>query len=201
MNFLQKNGTVSETHNDQSIALVIETDGMHGKAVALKDFEAGMVFRGRNFSTGHIMPTVDGQFSEGCFNPNRMENEMGNAIAFNSGGRYSGKCAFGYRNGCLLTGAIITDCDIDVLETFVGIVVLRTAYIPFVFELAQFSLFLSKYKGKIPEMFEMSDGFYTTSYESSEHTYYAVPLSPAVSRPITQRHISLQDSDFIIYSK
>lgn len=182
LNFLQKDGTVSETHNDQSIALVIETDGVHGKAVALKDFEAGMVFRGRNFSTGHIMPTVDGQFSEGCFNPNRMENEMENAIAFNSGVRYSGKCAFGYQNGSLLTGTIITDCDLDVLESFAGMAVLRTAYIPSVFELAQFSQFLSKYKEKMPEVFEMPDGFYTTSCESSEHTYYAVnPVTCRIS--------------------
>lgn len=182
LNFLQKDGTVSETHNGQSIALVIETDGAHGKAVALKDFEAGMVFRGRDFSTGHIMPTVDGQFSEGCFNPNCKGNEKENAIAFNSGVRYSGKCAFGYRNGSLLTGAIITGCDLDVLETFVGTAVLRTAYIPSVFELAQFSQFLSRYKGKMPDVFEMPDGFYTTSCESSEHTYYTVnPVTCRIS--------------------
>lgn len=182
LNFLQKDGTISETHNNQSIALVTETDGVHGKAVALKDFEAGMVLRGHNFSTGHIMPTVDGQFSEGCFHPNLMEKEKENAVAFNTGVRYSEKCAFGYRNGSMLTAAIVTDSDPDVLETFAGKAVLRTAYIPSVFELAQFSQFLSKYRGKMPEVFEIPDGFYTTSCESSEHTYYAVdPVTCRIS--------------------
>ncbi|MCM1312902.1 MAG: hypothetical protein NC206_04475 [Bacteroides sp.] len=182
LQFLQKDGTISETYNDQSIAIVMETDGVHGKAVALKDSERGMVFRESDFSTGLILPTVDGQFCEGCFNPNRMENGHENTIAFNPSVKYSEKCALGHRNGCRLTGSILMDCDLDVLDIFVDMAVLRTAYIPSVFEMAQLSLFLSKYENRLPDVFEMPEGFYTTSCESSEHTYYAVnPVTCRIS--------------------
>lgn len=175
LNFLQNDGTTSETCDDRSIAMVIETDGRHGKAVALKDASAGMMFRGKDFSTGHIFPTVDGQFNEGSY-----ENDsqyIGTCIVFNPVVRYSGRCAFGHRDGALLTSSMISGCDVDALGIFTTEAVLGTAYIPSVYELARLSFFLDRNKDTMPEEFEIPCGFYTTSCESGEETYYSVDPS------------------------
>lgn len=175
LGFLQTDGTISDNCDDGSIAMVIETDGRHGKAVALKDASAGMMFRGRDFSTGHIFPTVDGQFNEGSYGNDGQD--IDNRIAFNPGVRYSGRCAFGHRDGALLTSSMIVGCDVDALGIFTNEAVLGTAYIPSVYELARLSLFLDRNKDMIPEEFDIPRGFYTTSCESGEGTYYSVDPS------------------------
>lgn len=175
LNFLQNDGTISDACDDRSIAIVIETDGRHGKAVALKDASAGMMFRGRDFSTGHIFPTVDGQFNEGGYGNDGRE--IGNRIVFNPVVRYSGRCAFGHRDGTLLTSSMIAGCDVDALGIFTTEGVLGTAYIPSVYELARLSLFLDRNRDMMPEEFDIPRGFYTTICESGEETYYSVDPS------------------------
>ncbi len=175
LNFLQNDGTITGTCDDKSIAMVIETDGRHGKAVALKDASAGMMFRGRDFSTEHIFPTVDGQFNEGSYGNDGQD--IDNRIVFNPGVRYSGRCTFGHRDGALLTSSMIVGCDVDALGIFTNEAVLGAAYIPSVYELARLSLFLDRNKDMIPEEFDIPRGFYTTSCESGEETYYSVAPS------------------------
>lgn len=178
LQYLKTDGTIAETYHDNCLAIVIDTDGKHGKAVALTDTPGGMIFKGSDFSTGVAFQTVDGQFREGCFTPGTMQgNGNENNIAFNPNVRYSSKCAFGHRNGGILTGYIVSNCNLDVLEMFATEAKLGTAYIPTVYELALLSFFLDKNKDLLPAEFIMPDGFYTTCCESGSDTFYSVDIA------------------------
>lgn len=175
--YLKTDGTITETYDDNCVAVVIDTDGKHGKAVALTDTPGGMMFKGTDFSTGLVFQTVDGQFREGCFTPGTMQgNEGENNIAFNPNVRYSSKCALVHRNGGILSGYIVANCNLEVLEMFTTEAKLGTAYIPTVYELALLSFFLEKNKDLLPAEFIMPDGFYTTCCESGGETFYSVDI-------------------------
>lgn len=177
LQYLRTDGTITVNYDDKCIAIVIDTDGKHGKAVALADVPGGMMFKGSDFSTGITFLTVDGQFSEGCFTPGTMQGCEGeNKVAFNPNVRYSSKCALAHRNGGVLTSILITNCNLDVLEIFTTEAKLGTAYIPTVFELACLSFFLEKNKDTLPSEFLMPEGFYTTCCESGGNTFYSVDI-------------------------
>lgn len=178
LQYLKTDGTITENYDDKCIAIVIDTDGKHGKAIALADIPGGMMFKGTDFSTGVTFQTVDGQFSEGCFTPGTMQgSENENKIAFNPNVRYSSKCALAHRNGGVLTSILIANCNLDILEIFTTEAKLGTAYIPTVFELACLSFFLEKNKDTLPAEFLMPEGFYTTCCESGGETFYSVDIA------------------------
>lgn len=177
LQYLKTDGTITEAYDDNCVAVVIDTDGKHGKATALTDIPGGMMFKGPDFSTGVAFQTVDGQFSEGCFTPDTKQgSENENNIAFNPNVRYSSRCALAHRNGGVLTSKLVANCNLEVLETFATEAKLGTAYIPTVFELAWFSFFLEKNKDLLPAEFMMPDGFYTTCCESGSETFYSVDI-------------------------
>lgn len=175
LKYLRADGAISGTYNEKCVAIVIDTDGKHGKAVGLADIPSGMMFRGKDFSTGRILPTVDGQFNEGCFKPGTARDNE-NILAFNPDVRYSAKCAFGHRNGGLQTSAIVANCNPDVLDAFTTQAESGTAYIPTVYELAWLSFFLERNRDSLPIEFEIPEGFYTTCCESGTDTYYSVDI-------------------------
>ncbi len=178
LQYLRTDGTITQTYDANCVAIVIDTDGKHGKAVALADIPGGMMFKGTDFSTGVAFQTVDGQFSEGCFTPGTMQgNETENNIAFNPNVRYSSKCALVHRNGGVLTSKLIANCNLDVLEAFSTEAKLGTAYIPTVYELAWLSFLLEKNKDLLPAEFMMPEGFYTTCCESGSETFYSVDIA------------------------
>ncbi|MCM1138015.1 MAG: hypothetical protein NC113_02530 [Bacteroides sp.] len=177
LQYLRTDGTITVNYDDKCEAIVIDTDGKHGKAVALADVPVGMMFKGSDFSTGIAFQTVDGQFGEGCFTPGTMQGCEGeNKVAFNPNVRYSSKCALAHRNGGVLTSILIANCNLDVLEIFTIEAKLGTAYIPTVFELACLSFFLEKNKDTLPAEFLMPEGFYTTCCESGSNTFYSVDI-------------------------
>ena len=67
--YLQYDGTISMKKDSLSIGVVIETDGRHGKAVALEDVEGIYTFGNRTLSSGKVFPTIDGKRTEGIVNP------------------------------------------------------------------------------------------------------------------------------------
>lgn len=178
LQYLMTDGTITDKYDDNCVAIVIDTDGKHGKAVALTDIPGGMMFKGSDFSTGVAFQTVDGQFSEGCFTPGTMQgNGSENNIAFNPNVRYSSKCALAHRNGGVLTSKLAASCNLEVLEAFASEAKLGTAYIPTVYELAWLSFFLEKNRDILPAGFMMPEGFYTTCCESGSDTFYSVDIA------------------------
>lgn len=58
--FLQRDGTIQAERDTLSIAVVVETDGKHGKAVALSDCQGLFVFSGTAFQAAGDFPPLTG---------------------------------------------------------------------------------------------------------------------------------------------
>lgn len=104
--YLQRNGTIQAERDTLSIAVVVETDGKHGKAVALSDCDGMSVFSGNNLSSGRQFPTIDGTLHEGIINPTGDTPED-DKIIYKPGMPYPDDCALGYGDGASLTQGLV----------------------------------------------------------------------------------------------
>lgn len=100
--YLQRDGTIQVGRDTLSIAVVIETDGRHGKAVALSDCQGLFVFSGNGVSSGRRFPTIDGTRKEGIINPTN-DIHADDRIIYKPGMPYPDDCALGYADGASLT--------------------------------------------------------------------------------------------------
>ena len=106
--FLQEDGTISMKKDSLSIGVVIETDGKHGKAVALEDLEGMYTFGNRSLTSGMEFPTIDGKCMEGIVNPVQEDSaDEKDRIIFKPDMPYPDNCAIGYTNGIILTERLI----------------------------------------------------------------------------------------------
>ena len=67
--YLQKEGYISKRPDSNSIALIIDTDGKHGKAIALQDAMGSYCFSKKPITSKMMYPTIDGKRKEGVLNP------------------------------------------------------------------------------------------------------------------------------------
>lgn len=104
--YLQKNGTIQAERDSLSIAVVVETDGRHGKAVALSDCKGLFVFAGNDLSSGRRFPTIDGTRKEGIINPVHPVQEDAKII-YKPGMPYPDDCALGHADGASLTQGLV----------------------------------------------------------------------------------------------
>lgn len=174
--FLQRDGSLASLPDSNSLALVVETDGRHGKAVGLNDNNAAAVFDAATFQTGHLFGTADGNYAEGCFCSKLMTDDREHFIAFSRQVTYSGKCALGCMEGCLLTQEIMRHCNDETRKAFWDAAGLPSAYIPSLFELARLAQYLIANPEYIPEKFTQPDGFYMSSCESGTEMFYSLDL-------------------------
>ena len=106
--YLQKDGGICPQRDSNSIAMVVETDGRHGKAVALRDSEGRYCYSGKVLTSGKTFQTIDGKRKEGVINPRQTDEIVDeNKLIFTSGMPYGEQCAFGYADGADLTQRLI----------------------------------------------------------------------------------------------
>lgn len=104
--FLQADGRIQSVRDILSVAVVVETDGKHGKAVALADCNGSYVFSDKGITGGRLFPTIDGEHKEGVLNPVdgvRPEEK----IIYKPGIPYPKDCALGYDDGATLTQQLL----------------------------------------------------------------------------------------------
>lgn len=171
--FLQRDGTLSPKLDENSLAWVIQTDGRHGKAVALDDNSTCNRFRKKSFRTGHIFETADGRLREGYFGQPQEEEEH---LVFSPRIRYPGSCALGFDDGAALTQSILRNADGHALKNFQDKRVLPSAYIPSLAEMARLAYHLEKHRDSLPAFFKMPEGTYATSSESGVDTFYSIDM-------------------------
>jgi len=196
--YLQKDGTVSKSFDSLSMALVIGTDGRHGKAVALKDEDGMFVFGNGKQTTGKLFPTIDGKRKEGILNP--LSDEAAGEeerIIFKPDMPYPDDCALGYDNGASLTQRLsMQTSQRSLAETLskahTGLFMTRKkmlsalsryngCYIPSLGEMAGLYYQLQPYSGmKMPEHFTVMQGEYLTASESSEHSFYMMDMNEGI---------------------
>ena len=196
--FLQEDGTISMKKDSLTIGVVIETDGKHGKAVALKDVEGMYTFGNRTLTSGMKFPTIDGKRMEGIVNPVQEDlADEKDRIIFKPDMPYPDNCAIGYTNGMILTERLIGSSENSSLTEAISkahtglfkqpkqmLSVLSShkgSYIPSLGEMFHLYYLLQPYsKVKIPDSLIPLQGEYLTSSESSENTFYMMDMQEGI---------------------
>ena len=185
--YLQRDGTIQAKRDTLSMAVVMETDGKHGKAVALSDCPGSFVFSGNGVSSGRRFPTIDGKRKEGIVNPTTGIGEDDKVI-YKPGMPYSSDCALGYTDGATLTqGLVEADGQTKRISPLGRRTMLQETarhpggYVPSLGELAKLYYLLecakpSTLKGLIPPL----QGEYLTCSESGKETFYLMDFSNGI---------------------
>ena len=185
--YLQRNGTIQAERDTHSIAVVVETDGKHGKAVALSDCDGLFVFANSHTASGKQFPTIDGTRKEGIINPTNSV-QMDDKIIFKPGMPYPDDCALGYSDGASLTqGLLEANIQNKQGSPFGRQTMLQEVarnpggYVPSLGELAKLYYLLecdksSSLKGLIASL----QGEYLTCSESGKDTFYLMDFSHGI---------------------
>jgi len=194
--YLQKDGYISSERDTSSVAIVIQTDGKRGKAVALKDCEGKFCFGNAFLTSGKVFVTIDGKRKEGIVNPKQVQ-EVGDAdrIIFKPDIPYGTNCALGYTNGAELTMLLIGKSQMkdagDALHTDIGSSFSRKmmidetqrhpgSYVPSLAEMAALYYQLRYSKSTVWEQFEIPNGEYLTSSESTSQSFYMMDMENGI---------------------
>ncbi len=182
--FLRDDGYVVTKYDSLCVAMVIETDGKHGKAVALKDSDSEFTFCDKPLSSGKIFTTIDGERREGIVNPKRAEEtDDTSAIILTANLDYADNCAIGFKDGSTLTDGLLehyiesADKNRDDKTPMLREVLANYgSYIPSLGEMALFYTLCNPLKGEtnFPDFFIPLDGDYLTSSESALKSFYSI---------------------------
>ena len=185
--YLQRDGTIQAERDTLSIAVVVETDGKHGKAIALSDCDGLFVFANSHITSGKQFPTIDGTRKEGIINPTAGISE-GDKIIYKPGMPYPNDCALGYTDGASLTqGLLEADGQAQQSHSFGRQAMLQETarhpggYAPSLGELAKLYYLLecakpSTLKGLIAPL----QGEYLTCTESGKDTFYMIDFTNGI---------------------
>lgn len=187
--YLRADGSIQAEHDSLSVAVVVETDGRHGKAVALSDCDGWFVFSVNNATSGKLFPTIDGKCREGIVNP-VSGSHADCKIIYKPGMPYPKDCALGYTDGASLTQGLmeakgkeksVTEPPSErrLMTREVG--KHPGSYVPSLAELARLYYLLEcdkAFRGKV-RMEELA-GEYLTSSESGESTCYRMDFSNGI---------------------
>lgn len=195
--YLQKGGYISDKPDTSSVAIVIQTDGKHGKAVALKDCEGRFYFGNSSLTSGNIFTTIDGKRKEGIVNPKQVQ-EVGEEerIIFKPGIPYGTTCALGYSKGAELTTLLIGKSQLkdmgDAPDADTGLTLSRKmmideiqrhpgSYVPSLAEMTglYYQLRCSE-RSTVWGQFEIPSGEYLTSSESASHSFYMMDMENGI---------------------
>ena len=182
--YLQKDGTIQAERDTLSIAVVVETDGRHGKAVALSDCQGQFVFSGNDISSGRRFPTIDGKRKEGIINPTTGIGED-DKIIYKPGMPYPNDCALGYADGASLTQSLLEANGQAKQSPFFGRQTMLQevarhpgSYVPSLGELTKLYYLLECSKSSILKgLVTPLQGEYLTCSESSKDTFYLMDFS------------------------
>lgn len=184
--YLQKDGRISCKRNKASVAVVIATDGKHGKAVALSDSNGEYCFSEGGQSGGRTFPTIDGKCREGIINSKHgSKPTMDGKIIYKPGMPYDETCALGYADGAALTQRLIghkssqENTGLLPREDMLSEVSRKPgSYVPSLAEMADFHYhtFLSRPDSGC----EPLHGEYLTCTESSDDTFYLIDMDRGI---------------------
>lgn len=182
--YLQKGGYISGKRDTSSVAMVIQTDGTRGKAVALEDCEGKFCFGSGSLTSGKVFATIDGKRKEGIVNPKQVQ-AVGYAekIIFKPGIPYGTDCALGFTNGAELTTLLIEKSQmkdaggkmIDETQRHPG------SYVPSLAEMTALYYQLRCSERDAPwGQFTIPSGEYLTSSESTSQSFYMMDMENGI---------------------
>ena len=185
--FLRSDGYVSASIDNKSIAVVYETDGKHGKAVAIGDCKGRFVFANSELPSGRNFETIDGKRMEGVLNPSPNDGvDDRDKIIWTPKIPYDDKCAIGFTDGAALTHMLtVRSSKVSTLakgirnESMMSEVQRhRGAYVPSLGELVRLYYLIKHRKVELPELSPL-EGEYLTSNENGSH-YYMIDFTSGI---------------------
>lgn len=178
--YLRKDGLVVAKRDTMTVAVVFETDGRHGKAVAIEDVPGTFSFGDKNLTNGTIFGTIDGQRNEGIINDSSSSEDA--RLIYKPEIPYSENTAFGHKDGVELTSRLLNKRRGKEDGTMLAEVEKHhCSYIPTVAEMACIFYMLQPYAhSHLPELIEPFSGEYLTCSESSDHNYYGIEMSKGI---------------------
>ncbi len=194
--YLQRNGMIQETKDSLSVAVVMETDGRHGKAVSLRDCEGTYIHGTQTVRGIRKFPTIDGKHSEGTINPKLSKHsDISDKIIFMPGLHYANDCALGYADGPEITNLLLRGItekeNIRLLDETGMLYHVKNhpgSYIPTLAELAELYRKMNEGHSVLRDIL-FATGMYITCSESGDETIYAMDmLTGEASGYVSKRH-------------
>ena len=183
--YLRKDGLIVAQRDTATIAVVYQTNGKHGKAIAIDDTPGKFNFGSKTTTSGVVLESLDGKRREGIINSKSANEEE--KLIFKPRMPYSEKTAFGYKYGATLTSKLLNHKEGKEDGSMLAIVERqRFGYIPSVAEMTDIFYQLQPYaKSELSQFIEPLTGEYITSSESSPTTFYGIAMEKGI---ITSTH-------------
>lgn len=183
--YLRNDGLIVEKIDSTCVAMVIETDGRHGKAVALADCDGSFRFGDYVGSAYH---TIDGKRVEGKVNPAQSDNVSdGNRVVFTEELTWPEGCAFSQEDGARVTDAMAKSFSLSAsaaknLPMMMAVQEKPSAYLPTLKELVALYCLVNPLKGENEWLKPLSplSGQYLTCTESSASSLYLFDFDSGV---------------------
>lgn len=179
-NYLRKDGLIVAKRDTLTVAVIFQSDGKHGKAIAIEDLPDKYIFGNRNLTSGHIFPTIDEKRSEGKINDSSSSEDE--RLIYRPDIPYSDDTAFGFKSGAELTSKLLqregkrdSNSMLAPLEKF------SSSYLPTLAEMAEaFYKFQPYARTNLHELIEPFSGEYLTCSESTDHNFYGIDMTKGV---------------------
>ena len=189
--YLQKEGYISAVRDSNSVAYVFQTDGKHGKAIALNDCKGRFCFSSHGATSHKYFPTVDGKRKEGLINPTHTDgigNE--NIIIYKAKIPFTESCALGYSKGDFLTSKLVASQEkakpsmglISKTDMLTEVRRHPGSYVPSLSEMVKlyYQLHPVGEKMKLPIGYDIPIGEYITSSEQTDKTTYMIDFTNGI---------------------
>ncbi|WP_290392819.1 hypothetical protein [uncultured Duncaniella sp.] len=178
--YFRKDGLVVAKRDSITVAVVFQTDGRHGKAVAIEDIPGTFCFGDKNLTSGTIFKSIDGQRNEGIINDSSSSEEE--RLIYKPEIPYSENTAFGHKDGAELTSRLLNKKKGKEDGTMLAeIEKYHCSYIPSLSEMAQIFYLLQPYAhSHLSELIEPFEGEYLTCSESPDHNFYGIEMGKGI---------------------
>lgn len=202
--YLDNSGAITPDYKSTSVAMVIETDGRHGKAVALSDKEGEWIFSTLGSSSGQVFGTLDGKACEGFLPQKGVRGDSLHCLIYNptlhiAEGALSEKDGYALCRKLNVSSRKETIRRNDMRNAYdlrIG------AYVPSASEMARLFYYQNGYfkTGITGQGFKPLKGAYLTSSESGADTYYSFDFDQgALSGHNSKRYTPLKIRLYYIF--
>ena len=200
--FLHSDGIVDRDKGEDAVAIVIETDGRHGKAVALQDAPGSWVYSASGAFSEDYYVTLDGEKSEGTIYKSNVEADSTQLICYYpglsmpTGSALAAEEGYDYCDSLRCRFPVMPEDMLSLMEAH------RGAYIPSVSELTNLFFLCRGYDryGYTSHGLGELSGVYLSSTASGEETCYSVDFTRGtVSGYTSKRYTPLRVRLFYIF--
>lgn len=180
--YLNYGGTVTKEYTNNSYAVVLETDGVTGIAVALNDAEGQFCFGDDSHTSKRYFPTIDGKLKECILNPEDNIDYKGEAVVFKPSLTFPKGSALSVGEGAKYAG-LLSQGNIVSEGMTKAVSMQEGAFVPSLREMALLFYKTKPYGGsplKDIKNFEKPTGEYLTSTESDVKTFYMIDMTNGI---------------------